>query len=490
MGNELKMDRQKAIKALREQGWSLRRISEELGIHRNTVKRYAQAIGVDSKCTIVHTGDVGRKSHCEGFEQQIESKLDLGLDALRIHQDLVGESGFCGSYHSVQRYVKKLKATVPHRVWRMECEPAQEAQIDFGVMNLLDQGSGRVKRVNLFRITLSYSRKSYSEAVKNQSCESFLRCLENAFRYFGGVPQRLCTDNLKAAVIKAHWYDPDLNPKILSFAEHYGTTIMPTRPYTPEHKGKIENGIKYLKNALKARKFGSVHAINEFLLEWEQNTADKRLHGTTKKQVGGHFENEEKAHLKSLPASLFESFSEGKRRVHRDSYVEVQKAYYDVPCEYIGRALWVRWDARMIRIYDLNMKLIRSHCRIEAGHFTKVLGVEGSRGSLEQSLYYWRSRVAGIGKGASQWADALIENRPDMAMRVLQGLLSKRKKYSKHQIEEACKKALFNAQFRLREIEQHLNCHDQQQSLKFINEHELIRDTASYDQILGSRELF
>ena len=298
-------------------------------------------------------------------------------------------------------------------------------------------------------------------------------------------------DNLKAAVIKAHWYDPDLNPKILSFAEHYGIAIMPTRPYTPEHKGKIENGIKYLKNnALKGCSFKSLNELNAFLLGWEQNTADKRIHGTTRRQVGSHFEQEEKPQLKALPESLFESFSEGKRRVHRDSYVEVQKAYYDVPCEYIGRGLWIRWDARMIRIYDLNMKLIRSHCRIEAGHFTKVLGVEGSRGSLEQSLYYWRSRAGGIGEGAAQWADALIENRPEMAMRVLQGLLSKRKKYSKHQIEEACKKALFNAQFRLREIEQHLNCHDQQQSLEFISEHELIRDTASYEQILGSRELF
>jgi len=66
----------------------------------------------------------------------------------------------------------------------------------------------------------------------------------------------------------------------------------------------------------------------------------------------------------------------------------------------------------MIRIYDLNMKLIRSRCRIEPRHFTKVIGVEGSRGSLEQSLYYWRSRVGGIGEGAAQWADALIENSP------------------------------------------------------------------------------
>ena len=358
-------------------------------------------------------------------------------------------------------------------------------------MNLLERDGGNLKRVNLFRITLSHSRKSYSEAVLNQSSESFLRCLENAFRYFGGVPLRLCVDNLKAAVIRAHWYDPELNPKIVSFAEHYGTTVMPTRPRTPEHKGKIENGIKYVKNnALKGRRFKSISAINEFLLDWEQNTADKRIHGTTRKQVGSHFENEEKAHLKALPASLFESFSEGKRRVHRDSYVEVQKSYYDVAAEYIGSEVWVRWDAKFVRIYDLKMNLMRSHSRLEPGQFSEVLGIEGTRGSLEQSTYYWRSRIAGIGEGACLWSDALIENRPEMAMRVMQGLLSKCKKHSKKQIDEACKKALFSGQFRLRDIEQLLYCKSQQQSLDFISEHELIRTTESYGQILSTKDLF
>jgi transposase len=488
MANRLKMDIQKAIEGLKRQGWSERKIALELGIHRKTVRGYASG----AKCTKVLTGDEGSsRSLCDGFREEIEAKLELGLDALRIHQDLKLEHGFEGAYDTVQRFVKNLKAVTPHRVWRMECEPGQEAQVDFGVLPLLDNGTGKLKRVNLFRIMLSHSRKSYSEAVLTQNSESFLRCLENAFRYFGGVPQRLCVDNLKAAVVKAHWYDPDLNPKIMNFGEHYDIAIMPTRPYTPEHKGKIENGIKYLKNnALKGRRFESIAAINAFLLDWEKNTADKRIHGTTRKQVGSHFEQEEKAHLKALPNSLFESFSEGKRRVHRDSYVEVQRAYYDVPCEYIGQELWVRWDARMIRIYDRNMNLIRSHCRLEPGHFTQVLGVEGCRGSLEQSLYYWRSRVGGIGEGASLWADALIENRPEMAMRILQGLLSKRKKHSKHQIDEACKKALFNGQFRLREIEQLLHGKSEQQRLEFISEHELIRSADSYEQVFATKELF
>jgi len=105
---------------------------------------------------------------------------------------------------------------------------------------------------------LSHSRKAYSEATFTQTAEDFIRCLENAFAHFGGVPQTLVVDNLKAAVAHPDWFDPELNPKLQSFAQHYNTVILPTKPYTPRHKGKVESGVKYVKNnALKARTFVS-----------------------------------------------------------------------------------------------------------------------------------------------------------------------------------------------------------------------------------------
>ena len=94
--------------------------------------------------------------------------------------------------------------------------------------------------------------------------------LENAFHYFGGVPKRLVIDNLKAAVARADWYDPEIHPKLQSFAAHYGTAFLPTKPYTPRHKGKVESGVKYVKNnALKGRTFSSLADENQFLLDWE-----------------------------------------------------------------------------------------------------------------------------------------------------------------------------------------------------------------------------
>ena len=107
-------------------------------------------------------------------------------------------------------------------------------QVDFGQgAPVIDPVTGKRRRPHLFRATLSFSRKGYSEVVWRQDTETFLRCLENAFRHFGGVTKTVIPDNLKAAVLQADWFDPELNPKLTSFAEHYGTVILPTKPRAP-----------------------------------------------------------------------------------------------------------------------------------------------------------------------------------------------------------------------------------------------------------------
>ncbi len=225
MSNITKMEIQQSIITLFNRGWSERRIARELGIHRQTVKRYVSG----SKCTNVHTGKTNSKSHCEPHRERIKEWRESALSIERIHQDLKRFHGFTGSYYSVRRFVKSLEIDEPERIHRMECEPGQEAQIDYGTLYLPIGENRRLKKVHVLLVTLSHSRKAYVEAVLKQNTESFLRSLENAFRHFGGVPQQLCPDNLKAAVIKADWYEPDLNPKLRSFAEHYGTVILPAR---------------------------------------------------------------------------------------------------------------------------------------------------------------------------------------------------------------------------------------------------------------------
>jgi transposase len=138
---------------------------------------------------------------------------------------------------------------------------------------------------------LSHSRKGYSEPTFRQTTDDFLQALENAFAHFGGVPKTLVIDNLKAAVLHADWFDPELTPKVQSFCQHYGTVILPTKPRMPRHKGKTESGIKYVKNnGLKGHQFASLEEQQQHLAHWERTVADTRIHGTTKQQVLKVFE--------------------------------------------------------------------------------------------------------------------------------------------------------------------------------------------------------
>ena len=120
------------------------------------------------------------------------------------------------------------------------------------------------------------------------------------------VPKVLVIDNLKAAVKHPDWYDPELTPKIQSFCEHYGVTILPTKPRTPRHKGKIESGVGYVQdNGLKGHRFTSLEGENDHLTQWEAGVADTRIHGTIRKQVGKLFQEVERGALKPLPLERF-----------------------------------------------------------------------------------------------------------------------------------------------------------------------------------------
>jgi len=469
MSNILEVPQQQAIQTLIAKGWSIRRIAHTLGLNRRTVKRYAAGAGpkcttevttgsgtpASPKCTTeVITGSVppdgakcttqvitGSRSLCDGFQEVIAPMLELGLSAQRIYQDLVTGHGFGGSYPSVSRYVAKLKASEPTRVWRIECQPGEELQVDFGLGAPICDG-GKTRRTWLFRAVLGHSRKGYSEVVLRQDTETFLRVIENAVRYFGGVPRLLNFDNLKAAVIKADWYDPAMNPKLADFCRHYGMTPMPCRSYTPQHKGKVERGVAYAKNnALKGRQFASLGEQNAHLLHWEEQVADKRVHGTTRRQVAAVFEEERKA-LGPLPASVYESYQEGRRRVQRDSFVEVAKAYYEAPPEFIGRQIWVRWDGRMVRLLSDRMEQIGCHARLEPGKFSRSLGVRGLHGTIKESADYWRSRAAALGEAAGRWAQRALDARGAEAMRSIMGLCQLAEKRRASDVNAACAKAM------------------------------------------------
>lgn len=515
MANQLKMAKVHSILTLRERGWSQRRIARELGIDRGTVRRHLElaagggggqnrpnpptgsgsqnrpnpATGsVAQNRPNPPTGSAGPPSKCEPYRQAILAGLERGLSRQRVWQDLVAEHGFGGGYDSVKRYVRRLGGSRPLPYRRMECEPGAEGQVDFGAGATVVGPDGRRRRTHVLRVVLSHSRKGYSEAVYRQTTDDFLACLENAFGCFGGAPRTLVIDNLRAAVSRADWYDPELNPKVQSFCEHYGVVILPTRPYTPRHKGKVERGIDYVKsNALKGRQFASLTEQNEHLRQWEAAVADTRIHGTTRKQVGKVFAEAEQAALLPLPADRFPSFSEARRKVNRDGHVEVDKAYYSVPPEYLGRSVWVRWDSRVVRVFNQRFEQIAIHARGEPGRFRTEPGHidPRKRSGIERGTAYLLNKASLIGPRSVRWAEQVLGQRGVQGVRVLQGLVSLAGRHGDQQIEQACETALTHGAYRLRTIRELIRRQGpKQEQFEFIEEHPIIRSLSDYGDLV------
>lgn len=505
--NQLKVKEQHSIVALHEKGWSKRRIARELGIDRVTVRRYLALAQANSPTnpqtgsqiqasnsptpqtgsgsnspTDPQTGSAGPESLCEPWREQIQEALAAGLTVQRVYQDLVAEHQFAGSYDSVWRFARRLEKSLSLPFRRMECSPAEELQVDFGQGALVGE-KGHRRKTHLFRCVLSYSRKGYSEAVWRQTTESFIRCLENAFRHYGGVTATVVIDNLKAGVIQADWFDPQLNPKLEEFARHYGTTILPTKPGMARHKGKVEAGVKYAQNnAVKGRSFESLAAQNLFLAQWEEKVADTRIHGTTRQQVGKLFAEVEKPALRQLPADLFPVFEEAPRMVHRDGHIEFKRSYYSVPPEYVGRKVWVRQESRLLRIYNTRGEQIGLHALAQAGQFATDPAHLHSRKRhiIERGADYLLDRCRLIGPLSGTWAEGMYQARGPAGLRVMQGLLQLAERFPVNQLEQAARTATHHGAWRLRDLKRLLELPHNVVQLDFLETHPLIRPLEAY----------
>jgi len=314
------------------------------------------------------------KNGASVYHLMIQEKMTLGQNARSIYQDLVIEQGYSGSYDSVKRYIRKLRNRYPKLYARIETAPGEEGQVDFGE-GAPTLKNGRYCKPWLFVMTLSYSRKSYEEVVWSQDVETFIRCHEHAFTHFGGVPKVIKIDNLKSGVLHAHLYEPELNPHYYAFSQHYQFVILPCKVATPQHKGKVESGVKYVQNnALKGKEFAELEDQSAYLRHWNKTWASTRIPiwiGTTKRQVNVMYQ-EEITSLKPLPETSFPFFKVGERKVSTmDSHIEVAGAYYPVPPQYMGQKVIVHYNQQWVKIYS-HHQLIQRLSAIPKGHFHPV----------------------------------------------------------------------------------------------------------------------
>ena len=267
------------------------------------------------------------------------------------------------------------------------------------------------------------------------------------------MPSALVIDNLRAAVTRADWFEAELCPKVRSFAEHYGIAILPTKPYTPRHKGKIERGIGYVKsNALKGRQFASLSDQNAHLLTWEKSVADTRIHGTTRRQVKEVFEQVEKPALLALPPVRFDLFTEALRSVHRDGHVEIKGAYYSVPPEFLGQRVWARWDGA--RSGCSIRRCVRSLCTrsVRRAGSRRKTPISCRRRSAASSVERpgFSSGSNASGRTPRSGRSQCFSIAASKACAVLMGLLSLANQQPRPAVERACEIALGHGAYHLR----------------------------------------
>jgi transposase len=479
MGRNLTMSQNRTIHELHKLGWSNRRIGEELGIDRRAVAR-----ALEKQPSEEPAEPQASQSKCLLYQKTIEEKLLLGLSLQRIWQDLQYEVNFDGGYDSVKRFVRKLTKKNPEPYARIETSPGHEAQVDFGEGAPTRCGD-KYKRPFLFVMTLSFSRHAYQEVVWRQDVETFIRCHENAFRFFGGVVRVVRLDNLKAGVLTAYLFEPELNRVYESYAHHAGFIPVPCLPRTPQHKGKVESGVKYTQdNALKGRRFDSLDAQNSHLRHWNITIAFLRKHGTTKQVVAERFE-EEKPYLRPLPSETFIFFRIAKCRVHSDSFVEVDSAYYMAPCELIGKDVDVHWNANSVKIYHSN-KLLVSHPKVLSGTFQKAPGLvpESKMVTEEEYLESLLSICTEIGSECREWAEKVWNDRRQLGLRTISGIKSLKKSYSNKAINIACSKALAIGTIHYHSLQ--VLCEAESiETTELTRDHEVIRDPAYYEKIIN-----
>lgn len=383
------------------------------------------------------------RSACEEHRSWIEEQVRLGRNAVAVYQDLVERYAFEHKYNSVKRFCRALRKKNPVQYDRLEFPPGEEAQVDYGLGALTRKpGTNIYRRPRLFVMTLKYSRRCFRKVVWKSSKETWAKLHEEAFRYFGGVPQYVILDNLKEGVIKPDLYEPELNPLYASVLDHYGAVADPCRVADPDRKGSVENAIQHTQDtALKGRRFESIEEQNQWLMHWEERWASVRIHGRMKRQVQEMFE-EEKPFLLNLPLNGFAYFSQENRTVQDDGTIQVHDCYYAaLPAKLHSKVIVRIYDQEIEIIDPKTMEVIRRHVK---GRRKGMVFMEEKDRIFNPSRQtcYLLAQAAAIGPCTETLCKKLFEGEGRLEHRRMRGIIALARKHRADHIEQAAKIAL------------------------------------------------
>ena len=313
---------------------------------------------------------------------------------------------------------------------------------------IIDPSTGNIHSAQIFVAILPASSLTFACASLSQKLPDWIEGQERALSFFGGVPKAIVCDNLKAGVAKALWFEPTLNATFAAMAEHYDTTILPTRSRKPRDKAKVEGAVliveRWILARLRNRRFFSLvdlNAVISALLD-DLNSRPMRHIGKSRREL---FEDVERKALAPLPETPFDYAEWKSAKVHPDYHVEVDKTFYSVPHRLVSEEVTLRVTASMVEIFHKRER-VASHerSRVEGGTTTdKAHQPDNHRAWGEQTPERYRSWASGIGPNALELINAQFEGRhPALAMRACSSLHGLAKTHGTQRFEDACREAL------------------------------------------------
>jgi transposase len=341
---------------LKNEGCSNSKISQELNLSRNTVKKYLDE--PDIKMIIRQK----KASKLDNYKDLIDEYLekDIKVNSMVIYRK-IKDRGYDGKTTILRDYLKNKRGKIKTKkaFIRFESEPGKQMQIDWGHFGALTY-EGTKRKLSAFVIVEAHSRMMYVQFTHSQNQETLHMALLNAFKFYGGTPIELVCDNMRTAVVERSSGFVRFNESFLEFLRPFKIKPIACNVRAPYEKGKVENAVKYVRNNFyPLREFNGLNDANEQVKKWLFETANQRVHKTTNQKPAHRLQKDS---LKALPDDLSQIYETKQVKAHKDFSVLFDTNYYTVPPWTVGERMTINANQSEVKIFKKE-KLIAAHQR-------------------------------------------------------------------------------------------------------------------------------
>jgi transposase len=458
-----------------------RKISDAIGVSRNTVKKYIRkfkylgstwaelSLMTDKQINELFNEEPIPESSEKlekliGYFSVAEKRLKLrGMTLQKLWEEYIIK--YPGGYQSSAFYKHfKLWKSRSHPSMHMVHKAGDKMFVDYTgeKLRIVDMLTGELRSVEVFVAILGASQFTYVQAIESQNMEDFILCCENALRFFGGAPSAIVPDNLKAAVTKPSRYEPQVNENFAAFADYYGMSVLPARVYRPKDKSLVEGAVKITYNRiytnLQGQIFTSVGDLNIAIRGHLDHHNGRNFQGRCYSRLE-QFNELEKLALQPLPDNRYEMSKQAIVTVMKNGHVclHCDKHYYSVPFGNIGDKVKILYSKSKIEVF-YKYAVIAVHIRVRSPHSytTDPLHMASNYHELtDWNPAKFIKDAQEIHPDVAMYIEKVLlcKPHPEQAYKSCQGIMSLAKRYGSQRLILACNRANDCGQYQFKIVE-------------------------------------